>query len=135
MNQRVALAATEAAGAALLIADEPTKGLDAALRDTAGALLRAEAEAGRMLLVITHDVALARLLGGQAMVMLSGAVVEAGALPGLMEAPRHDYTRRLVAAEPARWRTGRAGPLAARWWKATACTSGWAGANCSAAST
>lgn len=103
MNQRVALAATEAAGAALLIADEPTKGLDAALRDTAGALLRAEAEAGRMLLVITHDVALARLLGGQAMVMLSGAVVEAGALPGLLEAPQHDYTRRLVAAEPSRW--------------------------------
>ncbi|PHK93179.1 ABC transporter ATP-binding protein [Pseudoroseomonas rhizosphaerae] len=103
MNQRVALAATEAAGAALLIADEPTKGLDAALRDTAGALLRAEAEAGRMLLVITHDVALARLLGGQAMVMLAGEVVEAGRLPGLLEAPAHDYTRRLVGAEPARW--------------------------------
>ncbi|MFC7555419.1 ABC transporter ATP-binding protein [Pseudoroseomonas wenyumeiae] len=103
MNQRVALAATEAAGAALLIADEPTKGLDAELRDTAGALLRAEAEAGRMLLVITHDVALARLLGGQAMVMLSGQVVEAGHLPVLLDAPRHGYTRRLVAAEPARW--------------------------------
>ncbi|MCG7359803.1 ATP-binding cassette domain-containing protein [Roseomonas sp. ACRSG] len=103
MNQRVALAATEAAGAALLIADEPTKGLDAELRDTAGALLRAEAEAGRMLLVITHDVALARLLGGQAMVMLSGQVVEAGRLPALLDAPRHDYTQLLIAAEPARW--------------------------------
>jgi peptide/nickel transport system ATP-binding protein len=103
MNQRVALAATEAAGAGLLIADEPTKGLDAALRDTAGTLLRAEAEAGRMLLVITHDVALARQLGGDALVMLAGAVVEQGSLPGLLEAPRHGYTRRLVAAEPARW--------------------------------
>jgi peptide/nickel transport system ATP-binding protein len=104
MNQRVALAATEAAGAALLIADEPTKGLDAALRDTAGTLLRAEAEAGRMLLVITHDVALARLLGGQALVMLSGEVVEAGRLPDLLQAPAHDYTRRLTGSEPARWR-------------------------------
>ncbi|MBO1079330.1 ATP-binding cassette domain-containing protein [Roseomonas haemaphysalidis] len=103
MNQRVALAATQAAGAQLLIADEPTKGLDAGLRDTAGALLRAEAEAGRMLLVITHDVALARLLGGQAMVMLQGAVVESGPLPALLDSPRHDYTRRLVAAEPDRW--------------------------------
>jgi peptide/nickel transport system ATP-binding protein len=103
MNQRVALAATEAAGAGLLIADEPTKGLDAALRDTAGALLRAEAAAGRMLLVITHDVALARLLGGQAMVMLAGQVVEAGHLPQLLDAPQHDYTRSLIAAEPARW--------------------------------
>ena len=103
MNQRVALAATEAAGAGLLIADEPTKGLDAELRDTAGRLLRAEAEAGRMLLVITHDVALARLLGGQAMVMLEGQVVEAGALPALLEAPQHAYTRRLIAAEPAHW--------------------------------
>lgn len=103
MNQRVALAATQAAGARMLMADEPTKGLDAALRDTAGALLRAEAEAGRMLLVITHDVALARQLGGQAMVMLAGEVVEAGALPTLLDAPRHDYTRKLVAAEPERW--------------------------------
>jgi peptide/nickel transport system ATP-binding protein len=103
MNQRVALAATEAAGAGLLIADEPTKGLDAELRDTAGTLLRAEAEAGRMLLVITHDVALARLLGGHAMVMLGGAVVEAGPLFGLLDAPKHEYTRRLIAAEPARW--------------------------------
>jgi len=103
MNQRVALAATQAAGAGLLIADEPTKGLDADLRDTAGALLRAEAEAGRMLLVITHDVALARLLGGQAMVMLAGVVVESGPLPALLDAPQHDYTRRLVAAEPTRW--------------------------------
>ncbi|MFZ6762689.1 ABC transporter ATP-binding protein [Pseudoroseomonas sp. WGS1072] len=103
MNQRVALAATEAAGADLLIADEPTKGLDADLRDTAGRLLRAEAEAGRMLLVITHDVALARLLGGRAMVMLAGEVIEEGPLPDLLEAPRHDYTRRLVGAEPSRW--------------------------------
>ena len=103
MSQRVALAATQAAGARMLIADEPTKGLDAALRDTAGALLRAEAEAGRMLLVITHDVTLARLLGGQAMVMLAGQVVESGALPTLLDAPRHDYTQKLVAAEPERW--------------------------------
>ncbi|WBV44956.1 ATP-binding cassette domain-containing protein [Pseudoroseomonas cervicalis] len=103
MGQRVALAATQAAGAGLLIADEPTKGLDAALRDTAGALLRAEAEAGRMLLVITHDLALARLLGGQAMVLLEGRVVEAAPIATLLDAPRHDYTRRLLAAEPSHW--------------------------------
>ncbi|MCQ4161587.1 ATP-binding cassette domain-containing protein [Roseomonas sp. GC11] len=111
MNQRVALAATHAAGAPVLIADEPTKGLDAAMRDTAAALLLGEAREGRILLVITHDVVLAGYLGGEAVVMLEGQAVESGPLRQLLAAPRHEYTRRLVAADPARWASWPARPV------------------------
>ncbi|WP_137180531.1 ABC transporter ATP-binding protein [Roseomonas sp. AR75] len=103
MCQRVALAATRVAGAGVLLADEPTKGLDTALRDGVTALLRAEAEAGRILLAITHDVAVARGLGGEVGVMLEGEVVESGPAAAVLAAPRHAYTRRLLAAEPAAW--------------------------------
>lgn len=98
MCQRVALAAARLAGAEVLLADEPTKGLDIALRDGAVALLRAEAAAGRIVMVITHDVAVARGLGGDVAVLLDGVVVEAGPAEATLAAPRHDYTRRLLAA-------------------------------------
>jgi peptide/nickel transport system ATP-binding protein len=103
MCQRVALAATRLAGAGLLLADEPTKGLDAALRDEVGRLLRDEAAAGRGVLAVTHDIVLARALGGAVAVMLDGRIVEHGAAQAVITAPRHDYTRRLLAAEPAAW--------------------------------
>jgi peptide/nickel transport system ATP-binding protein len=103
MCQRVALAATRLAGAEVLLADEPTKGLDIALRDGVVALLRAEAAAGRIVMVITHDVAVARGLGGDVAVLLDGAVIEAGPAEQTLAAPRHAYTRRLLAAEPAAW--------------------------------
>jgi peptide/nickel transport system ATP-binding protein len=103
MCQRVALAAMRLAGAEVLLADEPTKGLDIALRDGVIALLRAEAAAGRIVMVITHDVVVARGLGGDVAVLLDGAVVEAGPAEATLDAPRHGYTRRLLAAEPASW--------------------------------
>lgn len=103
MAQRLAIAATRAGEAGLLIADEPTKGLDAALRDGVAASLRAEAEAGRMVMTITHDVAVARRIGGAIAVMLDGRIVEHGAADRVLAAPRHDYARRLLAAEPSAW--------------------------------
>jgi peptide/nickel transport system ATP-binding protein len=103
MCQRVALATARLAAAAVLLADEPTKGLDIALRDEVVALLRAEAAAGRIVMVITHDVAVARGLGGDVAVLLDGAVVEAGPAEATLAAPRHAYTRRLLAAEPSAW--------------------------------
>lgn len=103
MAQRVALAATGAAGASVVIVDEPTKGLDADLRDGAITALRHLLASGRALLTITHDVQVARALGGTVMVMLDGAVIETGPAETLLQAPGHDYTRRLLAAEPAAW--------------------------------
>ncbi|MDX3975112.1 ABC transporter ATP-binding protein [Shinella sp.] len=103
MSQRAAIAMAHAANSELLIADEPTKGLDAALRDSVTARLKNEVEAGRLLLTITHDVAVARALGGTIGVMLDGRLVEHGPAEVLLEAPEHAYTKALLAAEPAQW--------------------------------
>jgi peptide/nickel transport system ATP-binding protein len=103
MAQRLAFAATAAGEAPLLIADEPTKGLDATLRDGIAALLRQHAESGGMLLAITHDVTLARALGGAAAILREGRVVEAGPAERVLVAPAHPYARRLLAAEPSAW--------------------------------
>jgi peptide/nickel transport system ATP-binding protein len=103
MGQRAAIAMAHAADSELLIADEPTKGLDAALRDSATARLRQEVEAGRLLLTITHDVAVARALGGTIGVMLDGRLVEYGPAETLLETPEHAYTKALLAAEPSQW--------------------------------
>lgn len=103
MAQRVAFLATHAAGAPLLIIDEPTKGLDADRRGEVLALLQAARKEGMSLLCITHDVWLARALGGQLAVMLEGRMVERGEAEAVLAAPQHTYTRRLLAADPACW--------------------------------
>ena len=103
MAQRVAFAAATASGASVLIADEPTKGLDAALCTHVGGLLRSIADRGAVLLTITHDMALAASLGGQVAVMLDGEIVEQGPATTVLSHPRHDYTRRLLAADPSAW--------------------------------
>ena len=103
MAQRVALAVLRAADAPVLLADEPTKGLDAARRDEAALRLREEAERGRTVLAVTHDVAVARALGGEAAVMLDGEVVERGKAARVLSRPAHPYARRLLAADPEAW--------------------------------
>ncbi|OBV39341.1 ABC transporter ATP-binding protein [Janthinobacterium psychrotolerans] len=103
MAQRVAFLATHAAGAKLLIVDEPTKGLDSGKRDEMLAMLRAAQGDGMAVLCITHDVALARALGGDTAVMLDGCVIEHGASSQLLSRPAHAYTRALLAADPANW--------------------------------
>lgn len=103
MAQRVALAVLRAADAPVLLADEPTKGLDAARRDEAALRLREEADRGRTVLAVTHDVAVARALGGEAAVMLDGGVVERGEAARVLSSPSHPYARRLLAAEPSFW--------------------------------
>jgi peptide/nickel transport system ATP-binding protein len=103
MGQRVAIAIAHAGDSRLLIADEPTKGLDAQLRDGVVARLKREVEAGRLLLTITHDVAVAEALGGTVGVMLDGRIVEHGAAETVLRAPEHAYSRALLAADPRRW--------------------------------
>lgn len=104
MAQRVAYAAATIGGARVLLVDEPSKGLDPASLDRLAALLLEHLAGGGLLLTITHDLRLARRLGGQVLVMRDATVVESGAAEDVLEAPTHDYTRRLVAAEPGRWR-------------------------------
>ena len=103
MAQRAAFAATGAAGASIILVDEPTKGLDAALKGEVVAVLQRVLASGRTLLTITHDVEVARALGGQVAVMLEGEIVEQGPAEAMLSAPAHPYTRRLLAAEPSAW--------------------------------
>ncbi|MCO7231481.1 MULTISPECIES: ABC transporter ATP-binding protein [unclassified Cobetia] len=105
MAQRVAFAAARAGGAPLLIADEPTKGLDAArVSEIGDLLLKSLAETPRAgLMVITHDMALAHQIGGRLIVVRKGQVIEQGATRDVLAAPTHEYTRRLVNAAPQAW--------------------------------
>ncbi|WP_137135389.1 ATP-binding cassette domain-containing protein [Rhizobium sp. FKY42] len=103
MAQRVAFAAARAGGARIVIADEPTKGLDIARRDEVIDLLMREVRAGGTVLVITHDLALARQMGGDLAVMLEGRIVEQGQAADVLAEPQHEYTKRLIAADPQNW--------------------------------
>ena len=87
----------------MMIIDEPTKGLDSDRRDEVVQLLKLALADGVGLLTITHDVALARALGGRIAIMLNGRIVEQGAAEEVLDHPQHEYTRRLFAADPANW--------------------------------
>lgn len=103
MAQRVAYAAATIGGARVLIVDEPSKGLDSGSVDRLAALLRAHVAGAGLLLTITHDLRLAAALGGEVAVMREASVVESGDAADVLGDPQHDYTRRLVDADPARW--------------------------------
>lgn len=103
MAQRVGVACASVAQASLLIADEPTKGLDPGACTQVAALLMAAQAVGQALLTITHDLDLAAQLGGQIAVMRQGHIVEHGPAQQVLQQPQHSYTRELVAAQPKHW--------------------------------
>jgi peptide/nickel transport system ATP-binding protein len=101
MKQRI-LAAMGAAGSpSLLIADEPTKGLDALVRYQMVELLRRTAKhTGAGMLVITHDLQVAKSLCDVVAVMYAGQVVEMGPARELFHQPQHPYTQGLLRSMP-----------------------------------
>lgn len=103
MAQRVLVALALASPARLVIADEPTKGLDAPRVAQVAALLRGLLAAGRALLVITHDLALAQALGGHVLVLRDGRVIEHGPAARVLRTPSHPYTADWLAALPQSW--------------------------------
>lgn len=113
MAQRVVFAAAQAGGAPIVIVDEPTKGLDASRRDDVVALLKRAVEAGGVLLTITHDIAVARQLGGYVMVMRAGELQEEGPAATVLANPRSAYARQLIAADPENWPVAARVPVAA----------------------
>lgn len=104
MAQRVAYAAATIRDARVLIVDEPTKGLDRDALNRLADLLTEHVTADGLLITITHDLRLARRLGGDVLVMRDATIVERGPADRVLTTPDHDYTRRLVAAEPSHWR-------------------------------
>ena len=100
-RQRVMIAMALANEPDILIADEPTTALDVTIQAQILKLLKdLQARLGMALLFITHDLGIVRKMADTVCVMHRGAVVEAGPVARIFDAPEHDYTRRLLAAEP-----------------------------------
>ncbi len=101
MCQRVTIALALACSPALLIADEPTPGLDVTTQAVVMDLLAELAAASRMAtILITHDLGLAGEYADRIVVMHAGHVVESAPVPELFARPRHPYTAKLIAATP-----------------------------------
>jgi microcin C transport system ATP-binding protein len=100
-RQRVMIAQALANDPVLLIADEPTSGLDVTIQAALLELLRSlQQQLGMALLLITHDLDIVRHMADRVCVMAQGEVVESGSTAAIFGAPRHEHTRRLLAAAP-----------------------------------
>ncbi|MFE0190137.1 ABC transporter ATP-binding protein [Streptomyces sp. NPDC059008] len=104
LAQRAATALALVGDAPLLLADEPTTGLDRDLVDRTVDELRTQARAGRALLMITHDLAAAERIADRVAVMYAGRIVELADAQGFFgrPGPRHPYARGLLDALPGR---------------------------------
>jgi peptide/nickel transport system ATP-binding protein len=101
MCQRVMIAIALAAQPSLLIADEPTTGLDVTTQAIIMDIIAERAAAtGMATIFITHDLGLAAERADRIVVMHAGHVVEAQPTRDLFAQPRHPYTRALIAATP-----------------------------------
>ncbi len=101
MNQRVAMALAMVTKPDVLLADEPTSALDAAVQiEVMDSLLRLREDFGTAILMITHNMGVAKKIADKIAVMQDGRIVEYGAKQEVFQNPRHPYTRMLLAAVP-----------------------------------
>lgn len=99
MRQRLQIARNLVTGPRLVFMDEPTGGLDVSVQARLLDLLRGlVSEMGLSAIVVTHDLAVARLLSHRLMVMRRGHVVETGLTDQVLDDPQHAYTQLLVSS-------------------------------------
>ena len=99
MQQRLQIARNLVTGPRLVFMDEPTGGLDVSVQARLLDLLRGLVrEMGLSALIVTHDLAVVRLLADRLMVMKSGRVVESGLTDQVLDDPQHPYTQLLVSS-------------------------------------
>ncbi|MBY6151603.1 phosphonate C-P lyase system protein PhnK [Vannielia litorea] len=99
MQQRLQIARNLVTGPRLVFMDEPTGGLDVSVQARLLDLLRGLVrEMGLSALIVTHDLAVVRLLAHRLMVMKSGRVVETGLTDQVLDDPQHPYTQLLVSS-------------------------------------
>ena len=107
MQQRVMIASALMLDPALVIADEPTTALDAALQAQVLDLMTHVKRADTAVLLITHDMGVVRHAATRVAVMYAGQIVEEAPAAEFFAAPRHPYARALLEARPSRTRRER----------------------------
>lgn len=116
MCQRVMIAMAMAARPTVLIADEPTTGLDATVQSRVLDLMEEmKSELGTTTIVVTHDIGVARRLADRVAVMYAGRLVEAGSARNVLDPtyePKHPYTHGLLRSIPTREDVGQRRRLA-----------------------
>lgn len=101
MLQRVLIAIALAAEPVLLIADEPTSALDVTVQaGILDLLMELQERTAIGILMITHDLGVARLVSDRIHVMRGGRFIESGPVEQVVDAPREQYTRDLLATVP-----------------------------------
>ena len=99
MQQRLQIARNLVTGPRLVFMDEPTGGLDVSVQARLLDLLRGLVrDMGLSVIIVTHDLAVVRLLADRLMVMKSGRVVEQGLTDQVLDDPQHAYTQLLVSS-------------------------------------
>ena len=101
MCQRVAIALSIMNQPSLLLADEPTSALDVASQDmTIETLLALRKKTDLSILLVTHNMEVARRLADEIGVMYQGRIIESGLPEEIWNDPKEDYTKKLIAAIP-----------------------------------
>ncbi|HEY2533774.1 MAG TPA: phosphonate C-P lyase system protein PhnK [Xanthobacteraceae bacterium] len=99
MQQRLQIARALVAKPRLVLMDEPTGGLDVSVQARLLDLLRRlTAELDLAMMIVTHDLGVARLLAHRLLVMQQGCVVESGLTDQVLDDPQHPYTQLLVSS-------------------------------------
>ena len=99
MQQRLQIARNLVTGPRLVFMDEPTGGLDVSVQARLLDLLRGLVrEMGLSAIIVTHDLAVVRLLADRLMVMKDGHVIESGLTDHVLDDPQHAYTQLLVSS-------------------------------------
>src|ERR1700730_2171238 len=101
MRQRVLIAAAFALEPKIIVADEPTTALDVTVQKQILRLIRIMQNAhGTAVMFVTHDLGVVAQICDRVTLLFAGTVIESGPTADILSAPRHTYTRALIAAGP-----------------------------------